>query len=90
MFSAFHAPAESTHLPSQMGPSPLPLPLENTGVAVTMSVFRLGYFYGGDGCAQLKVDLRNAAGFVRHPTACITNFLLPVKVCVRERPPFQL
>ena len=54
--------------------------LEDTGLALSTSVFRLGYFAGGDGESQLKVDLRNTAGFVRHRMACVTNFLLPIKV----------
>lgn len=34
---------------------------------------------GGDGEGILKVDMRNAAGFVRHKDAHVTNFLLPIK-----------
>lgn len=65
-------------------------PPEDSGVALTMAAFRLGYFYGGDGESQLKIDLRGAAGFVRHQAACITNFLLPIKVLQYCRTPSHL
>lgn len=35
---------------------------------------------GGDGDSRLLADVCNAAGFVRHQSAAITNFLLPIKV----------
>ena len=54
--------------------------LEETGVALTFGAFRMGYFYGGDGKSVMKVDLRNAAGFMRDAAAVMTNFLLPMKV----------
>ena len=47
-----------------------------------MACFRFGYYSGGDGQSQLRVDLREAAGFARHAAAVMTNFLLPVKVGV--------
>lgn len=39
---------------------------------------RFGYFYGGDGEAITRFDVRNVAGFVRDRAALITNWLLPV------------
>ena len=49
-------------------------------MALTFGAFRMGYFYGGDGKSVMKVDLRNAAGFMRDAAAVMTNFLLPMKV----------
>lgn len=49
-----------------------------------MTCFRFGYYFGGDGQSQLRVDLREAAGFARHAAAVMTNFLLPVKVRARQ------
>lgn len=57
--------------------------LENTGIALSMGVLRFGWFCGGDGESQLRVDGRNIAGFARYQAASITNFLLPVKVSWR-------
>ncbi len=54
--------------------------MEDTGLALTVGAFRMGYFYGGDGQSQMKYDLRNAAGFIRDAAATVTNFLLPIKV----------
>lgn len=59
---------------------PAQVALEETGIALSTSVLRLGYFMGGDGQSRLKVDLRNAAGFIRHEGAAVTAFLLPIKV----------
>lgn len=39
---------------------------------------RFGYFYGGDGEAITRFDVRNVAGFLRDRTALITNWLLPL------------
>jgi hypothetical protein len=39
---------------------------------------RFGYFYGGDGEAITRFDVRNLAGFVRDRSALITNWLLPL------------
>lgn len=39
---------------------------------------RFGYFYGGDGEALMRLDVRNLAGFVRDRAALITNWLLPL------------
>jgi hypothetical protein len=39
---------------------------------------RFGYFYGGDGEAITRFDVRNLAGFVRDRAALITNWLLPL------------
>lgn len=39
---------------------------------------RFGYFYGGDGEAITRFDVRNLAGFVRDKAALITNWLLPL------------
>lgn len=55
------------------GRAPLPA-LENQGIALTFTAFRLGHFHGGDGESLLKVDLRNAAGFVRHPVSEVLNY----------------
>ena len=75
-------------LPDQTSPPDL----EGEGVALSMTAFRFGYFYGGDGESHMCADLRNAAGFVRGRGACVTNFLLPVEVrhhhnggCLRGR-----
>lgn len=62
-----------------LGTSLLPA-LEDTAVVLTMSVFRFGYFMGGDGDSDMKVDLRNTAGFVRSQQAFVRAFLLPIKV----------
>jgi hypothetical protein len=40
--------------------------------------FRFGYFYGGDGEAITRFDVRNLAGFIRDRSALITNWLLPL------------
>eukprot|EP00878_Enallax_costatus_P006928 GHUV01007260.1.p1 GENE.GHUV01007260.1~~GHUV01007260.1.p1 ORF type:complete len:2890 (+),score=849.52 GHUV01007260.1:2-8671(+) len=53
-------------------------PLQQTGVALTFGAFRFGYFYGGDGEAIMRFDLRNLAGFIRDQNAVITNWLLPM------------
>ncbi|KAL6764809.1 hypothetical protein V8C86DRAFT_3201644 [Haematococcus lacustris] len=53
--------------------------LEDTGLALSLTALRLGYFFGGDGESLLKVDVRGAAGFVRLHGACVTNFLLPIQ-----------
>ncbi|EFJ52490.1 hypothetical protein VOLCADRAFT_102987 [Volvox carteri f. nagariensis] len=56
-----------------------PKRLEQMGVVLTMAAFRVGYFAGGDGESSLKLDLRNGAGFVRHNSAQVTNWLLPIR-----------
>ncbi|GFR40086.1 hypothetical protein Agub_g634, partial [Astrephomene gubernaculifera] len=61
-----------------------PLRLEEMGVVLTVSALRVGHFSGGDGESILKIDLRNAAGFVRHSTAQVTNWLLPIKSMAME------
>lgn len=48
--------------------------------AATIAAFRAG----GDGDSILKVDLRNAAGFVRHKAAQVNNWLLPIKSMTME------
>lgn len=35
---------------------------------------------GGDAESHLKLDMRNCAGFVRHHSRVVNNFLLPIKV----------
>jgi hypothetical protein len=40
--------------------------------------FRFGFFYGGDGEAITRFDVRNLAGFLRDRSALITNWLLPL------------
>lgn len=55
------------------------LPLEDQGFVITATALRLGYFYGGDGELEMKLDIRNAAGTVRSPGTVTTVFLLPVK-----------
>jgi len=47
--------------------------------------FRFGYFYGGDMESVIKLDLRNAAAFVRDARAAITNVMQPLKA--RWAPP---
>lgn len=41
---------------------------------------RYGYFAGGDREYVTRLDLRRAAGFVRHGDAHVTNCLLPLQV----------
>ncbi|WIA12623.1 hypothetical protein OEZ85_006280 [Tetradesmus obliquus] len=53
-------------------------PMEQLGVALTFGAFRFGYFYGGDGEAIMRADVRNLAGFIRDRSALITNWLLPL------------
>lgn len=55
------------------------IPLDDRGIAITMSAFRVGAHNGGDGESMLQIDTRNAAGFVRHPNAFVTNWLLPMR-----------
>ncbi len=73
-------PHNNTCLPLHTGRTPLLPDLEGQGVALSMSAVRFGYFYGGDGESLMRTDLRNAAGFVRDKGACVTNFMLPIKV----------
>ncbi|KAF6253188.1 hypothetical protein COO60DRAFT_1463300 [Scenedesmus sp. NREL 46B-D3] len=53
-------------------------PMEQLGVALTFGALRFGYFYGGDGEVITRMDVRNLAGFIRHGSALITNWLLPL------------
>jgi hypothetical protein len=52
--------------------------------AVCSGAFRFGYFYGGDGEAVTRFDVRNMAGFIRDRTALITNWLLPLPSATLE------
>lgn len=62
------------------------VPLDDRGISITTAAFRLGVHSGGDGDSLLQVDLRNTAGFVRHPDAFVTNWLLPMRsLCLTQR-----
>lgn len=63
-------------------PTPSRQLLEDQGFVITASALRLGYFYGGDGDLEMKVDVRNAAGTVRSPGTVTTVFMLPIKSIV--------
>jgi len=57
--------------------------LEERGLAVTASALRVAYAAGGDGGTDLRLDLRNAAAFVRDPDALVTCLLLPLSASAR-------
>ena len=52
--------------------------LENKGFALTWSAVRFAYAMGGDGQADMRIDIRRIAAFVRDPAACVTCLLLPL------------
>lgn len=52
--------------------------LENKGLALTWSAVRFAYAMGGDGQADMRIDIRRIAAFVRDPAACVTCLLLPL------------
>eukprot|EP00775_Hariotina_reticulata_P006353 gene6353-6586_t len=60
------------------------LQLEQLGLALTFGAFRFGYFFGGDGEAVTRIDVRNIAGFIRDRAALITNWLLPLPSATLE------
>lgn len=57
--------------------------LEERGLAVTASALRLACAAGGDGGLDARLDLRNAAAFVRDPDALVTCLLLPLSASLR-------
>ena len=57
--------------------------LEDKGMATTWSALRVGWAAGGDGQSEVRVDLRNAAAFVRDPAAIISCLLLPLYASLR-------
>ncbi len=57
--------------------------LEERGLAVTASALRVAYAAGGDGELDARLDLRNAAAFVRDPDALVTCLLLPLSASLR-------
>jgi hypothetical protein len=59
--------------PTQIGSSPPAPPPQPPGG------LRYGYFVGGDRESVTRLDLRRAAGFVRHGDAHVTNCLLPLQ-----------
>ncbi|KAK9867090.1 hypothetical protein WJX84_006946 [Apatococcus fuscideae] len=52
--------------------------LENKALALTWSAVRFAYAMGGDGQADMRIDIRRIAAFVRDPAACVTCLLLPL------------
>lgn len=52
---------------------------------VSSTALRVSYAWGGDGETDLRVDLRELAGFVRDPGARVNCFLLPLSCTVALR-----